>query len=404
MAATAHYDPHSIFMRKIGYSVGLERTLERASDLEAMYIQNRDVTASIWKELVSGSEHWDLKSDNITDVFYSLRLIQRTAGDLLVLENLDAMAIASSLLKNAQEKDAARAFLLLWAILVNDGEIFVNLLLAGFEEEQIKETLSTMMLRKRAALNAVLGGKESARQINRIITIERQEKNKGSAGVGQSVASLKRTEPLQPERTSLGDAEESDAIVFSKDYFRKVPPRRKDWARSLGLWENEIGLTRRGKAFIDGLTQAGYIDKGLFIYWPMDYELVRAGFRPNLLGENAKSLWNCLVDFGRAYAGLQVKASLADDTNSTVALIGKMVDVFRALHVRKAMLRREIPITVVYPAAAACACATRETVLDLPATIEAEQKGKRRRLAFRQSRNTGGALSLRRQHAGLSVS
>ena len=404
MAATAHSDPYSIFMRKIGYSVGLERTLERTGDLQAMYTKNRDVTASIWKELVSGPEHWNLKSDNITDVFYSLRLIQRVAGDILVLENLDAMAITSVLLKNVQEKEAARSFLMLWAILVNDGEIFVNLLLAGFEEKQIKETLSTMRLRKRTALSAVLGGKESARQINRIITIERQEKNKGSAGVGQSIASLKRTESLQPEKTSVGDVVESDAIVFSKDYFRKVPPRRKDWARSLGLWENETGLTQRGKDFIEGLTQTEYIDEGLFTYWPMDYELVRAGFRSDLLGKDAKSLWDCLVDFGSAYSGLQVKEPSAGDADSAIALIDKMLDVFRTLHVRKAMLRREIPITVAYPAAVACACATREPVLNLPAAIEAEQKGERRRLAFRQSRNTGGTLSLKRKHASLPAS
>ena len=79
MAATAHSDPYAIFMRKVGYSVGLERTLERAGDLEAMYASSRDVTASSWKELVSSQEHWGLKSDNIADVFYSLRLIQRTS-------------------------------------------------------------------------------------------------------------------------------------------------------------------------------------------------------------------------------------------------------------------------------------------------------------------------------------
>ena len=136
----------------------------------------------------------------------------------------------------------------------------------------------------------------------------------------------------------------------------------------------------------------------------MDYELVRAGFRPDLLGEDVKSLWDCLVDFGRAYAGLQVKTSLAEDTDSAVALIDKMLEVFRTLHVRKVMLRREIPITVVYPAAVACACATREPVFNLPAAIEAEQKGEKRRLSFRKSRNTGGALSLKRKHAGLPAS
>jgi hypothetical protein len=244
----------------------------------------------------------------------------------------------------------------------------------------------------------VLTGKESAKRINRIITIERQAKNKGSAGAGQSVASLKRTEPLQPERMGgASDGAESDAIVFSDDYFRKVPPRRKDWARSFGLWDDEVGLTQRGKDFIDALTQAGYIDaRGLFTYWPMDYELVRAGFRPDLMGGDAKSLWDCLVDFGAAYAALRVKPSSEDDADEAVALIGQMMEIFRSLHVRKAMLRREMPSTVAYPAAVARACAANEPVLDLPAAIAAEQKGEQRRLAFRHSRNTGGALSLKR--------
>lgn len=397
MAATAHSDPYAIFMRKVGYSVGLESTLERAADLEAMYISSRDVTVSSWKKLV---EHWLPRStfDNIKDVFYSLRLIQRTPGDVLALENLDAMAIASALLEDEQQRVQARQFLLLWAILVSDGEIFMNLLLADFEEVRVTETLSAMILQKRATLSAVLTGKESTRRINRIVTIERQERNKGSAGAGQSIASLKRTEPLQPERIAGGsDSAESDAIVFSADYFRKVSLSRKGWARSLGLWDDKEGLTEVGKDFVDALTQAGYIDtRGVFTYWPMDYELARAGFRPDLMGTDAKSLWGCLVDFGSAYAALRVKPLTDDDADAAVALVSRMMTVFRGLHVRKVMLRREMPVTVAYPAAVACACAADEPVLDLPRAIAAEQKGDRRKLASRRSRNTGAALSLKR--------
>ena len=69
MAATAHSDPYAIFIRKIGYSVGLENTMERITDLHAHYAANTDVTASSWKELVYGIDHWKLKSDNIVDVF-----------------------------------------------------------------------------------------------------------------------------------------------------------------------------------------------------------------------------------------------------------------------------------------------------------------------------------------------
>lgn len=397
MAAIAHSDPITIFIRKIGYSAGLESTLKRMGDLEAMYTKNRDITMSSWNKLVHGAEYWDLQTDNISDFFYSLGLVQRIPGDILVLENLDVLAITNNLLIGEDQKDKARAFLFLWAILVNDGEIFMNLLLAGFEEEKIKEKLTSMFLQKRAVLRLIpaLSGKESLKWINRIINVERQEKNKGSAGRGQSVLSLKRTTPLQAEKMRGIREPDYEAIEFSEDYFRKVPPRRKDWARSLGLWEDKSGLTERGEKFIDGLKKAGYIDeKGIFIYWPMDYELERAGFKPNLVGESSKTLWNCLEDFGNAYSHLRVTPPSIGDEDKAVALINKMIDVFRSHHTRKAMLRREIPITVVYPAVFACACATQESILNLPAAIVAEQKGEKRRLAFRRSRNTGGALSM----------
>lgn len=395
MAATAHSDPYAIFMRKIGYSVGLEHTLKRLTDTENIYLEKRDITAHSWRKLVTGKEYWNLKTENIKDVFYSLRLIHYTGGDVLVLENLDSVAIASSLSNNENERNKARAFILLWAILVNDGEIFVNQLLAGFKRKQIEDRLIRMMLQKRSILQAIFPSKESVKRINRIITVERQEANSGSEGLGRSISSLKRTEPLQGEFKKI--SEDNDDIVFSNDYFRKVPPRRKDWARSLGLWNDESGITQRGEEFVNRLTQAGYINtEGVFIYWPMDYELVRAGFKPNLLGRYANSLWDCLIDFGEAYAGISVKLSSKGDTDSAVELIGSMSKVFRSLHVRKTILRRELPTTVAYLTAVACACATQKPVLNLPDAITAEQKGDDRRLIFRRSRNTGGALSLKR--------
>ena len=54
MAATAHSDPYAIFLRKIGYSVGLEFTAERVDGLVARYLQDRDLTVGGWNELVTG--------------------------------------------------------------------------------------------------------------------------------------------------------------------------------------------------------------------------------------------------------------------------------------------------------------------------------------------------------------
>ncbi len=122
----------------------------------------------------------------------------------------------------------------------------------------------------------------------------------------------------------------------------------------------------------------------------MDYELVRSGFRPDLFGESTRNPWTSLVDFGGAYAGLQVKAPAEGDPDAALSLIGEMTAVFRSLHVRKATLRRELPVAV------ALACATETPVLNLPAVVARERKGEERRLAFRQSRNTGGTLSVKR--------
>ncbi len=404
MAATAHSDPYSVLFRKVGYSVGLESTAKRVGGLVARYLQDHDLTVGSWSELVTGRKedgNWgrDKSAEkHIADFFHSLRLIQRTAGDILVLENLDAMAIATKLLNNKPDQDAAQDFLLLWSILVNDGEIFMNLLLAGFQEQRIKDTLHQMMTQKRSDARRFMPGKASAEHINRVITIEHQEKNKGRTGTRRSVASLRRTEPLQVESEPGRTANESERVKFSDDYFRKVPPRRRDWASSLGLWDRDQRmLSRLGHEFIARLRETGYVDAhDRFTFWPMDYESVRSGFRPDQFGESARSLWTSLVDFGYAYAGLKVKAPEEGDSDKALSLIGDMMAVFRSLHVRKVMLRRELPVAVAYPVAVALACATEMRVLDIPAVVAREQKGEERCLAFRQSRNTGGTLSVRK--------
>ena len=392
MAATVPTDPYAIFMRKIGYSVGLENTFDRINDLLRTYLRNRDLTLASWAQQVAD---WGLKSENIADVFFSLRLIHRTPGDVLVLENLDAMAIADSLLEEPSQASEACAFIFLWAVLVNDGEIFVNLLLSDFEERRIKETLSTMMQNKRASLAESATGRGAIARINRIVNIDRQQTNRGSAGAGRSVASLRRTEPLRP-RAANRSASPTGEIVFSDDYLRKVPPKRRDWAHTLGLWDKATGLTQRGDRFIRGLTDSGYIGpEGAFAFWPMDYELRRSGFHAKQVPRAPRSLWATLLDFARAYSQLEQKETTSADRGRAVTLVAKVADVFRTLHVRKAMLRREVPVLVAFPAVIACAAGTRTPVLNLPDAIEAEQRGEQRRIAFRQSRNTGGALTVR---------
>ena len=404
MAATAHSDPYGIFMRKIGYTGGLEHTLDRFRQLEEHYLLHRDLTLASWNGLVRGEQGWKLRSDHISDAFFALRLIHRTPGDVLVLDNLDAAAISGSLLNDESEKRIARSLVFLWAVLVNDGELFVNFLLAGFQQPAISEKLAAVIRHKLRVLSEAMPGKDAIRRMARIVTIERQETNRGSAGSGHSVKSLVRTEsvrslvrrePLQGHASVDVESVLKKAVQISDDYFRKVPPRRRDWARTLGLWSDDGGLTGRGREFLDVLRSSNYIgDRDFFTFWPMEHELVRSGFRPDLL-RGTKTLWSALLDVGRAYAGVSVKPFEPGDADTLVGQLREMMAVYRSLHTRKSMLRRELAITVAYPASVAVAAARGEAVIDLPKALVAEQKGELRRIAFRRSRSTGGAVSIK---------
>jgi hypothetical protein len=396
MAATAHSDPYAIFLRKIGYSVGLERTLERFSDLLRLYLESGDVTLASWRHLVGSEAGWNLKSENIADVFYSLGFIHQTSGDVLVKDNLDAAAIATKLLTSTEQKKKAISFIFLWSIIVNDGEIFANVLLANFNDTKIKENLSKLVRFKQNVLRQQIPNRDAGQRIARVVTIERQEGNKGSLGAGKSIESLKRTEPLGGNRRLEVENQTDVELDVSEDYFRKVPPRRKDWARSLGLWTDEDGLTKLGMSFKASLISSGYVtEDGIFVFWPMEHELVRSGFKPNLLGE-CKSLWETLLDFARAYANLDIKPFETRDADLLVDQLDQMMRVYRSLHTRKSMLRREVSVTVAYPALVAFACGKEEPAIDVPQALDVERKGERRRVILRRSRNTGGALSVHR--------
>lgn len=403
MAATVHSDRYGIFLRKIGYSVGLEFTLKRVNFLTSRYLKNRDISLATWRELVLGDEkegNFGRKQEsaikNMADFFSSLQLIQRTEGDILVLENLDAIAIATESLSDLEKRLIAQDFIFLWAILVNDGEIFVNFLLSDFEETRIQGTLSKMIIYKRHTLIKAMPGKDIEKIVSRVVNIERQKKNKGGAGLGQSIESLRRTEPLEGSKKISSNSSVDEIIDISDDYLKKVSQTRKDWAKSLGLWSNETGLTELGKHFKETLISLKYIIDGeFFVFQPMDFELIRSGFKENLLGET-KSLWETLIDFGQAYSRRDVKNFEHPDSNELVSQLDSMMRIYRSLHVRKSMLRREMAITVAFPAIVAIACAKREPIIDVPATLDFEQKGGQRRIVFRRSRNTGGALSVRR--------
>ena len=115
-----------------------------------------------------------MKSGHIADVFRSLGLVWRTGSDLVILENLDAMAISSALSDDGGAAERGRSFLLLWAILANDGEIFVNLLMAGFDRESCRRRLMLLVQKKKRFLGESIRGVRAAGRFLRAVSIERQ--------------------------------------------------------------------------------------------------------------------------------------------------------------------------------------------------------------------------------------
>ena len=388
-------DSDGIFFRRIGYSVGLEETAARVRELEALYLSKRDVTIGMWDHLVHSAEGWGLKSGHIADVFRSLGLVWRTGSDLVILENLDAMAISSELSEGGEAAERGRSFLLLWAILANDGEVFVNLLMAGFDRESCRQRLTLLVQEKRRFLSETIPGARAAERFLRAVSIERQASNPGSAGRrGRAVFPGGGRTPIVAGRSRVSQTESYSGEI-SDDYLRKVPGRRMAWACSLGLWEDRGGITRRGESFIEGLTRSGYIGAdGIFVLWPMEYELVRSRLRPDLLGET-KGLWERVVDAGRAYAALDVAEPTGENGDRGVAALAEMMRVYRGLNSRKALLRQEMPVTIAFPAICALAIGRREPVLDFPHFLGRERMGRERRIAVRPSRYSGQSLSLR---------
>src|SRR5258708_15808929 len=96
MAATAQSDPYSIFIRKIGWSVGLENKLGRVSDLTDLYVREKDLTIQAWNHLVHDpKDGWGLKNDHVADFFRSIGLVSKQKNEIHVLPGLDALAIAT---------------------------------------------------------------------------------------------------------------------------------------------------------------------------------------------------------------------------------------------------------------------------------------------------------------------
>lgn len=387
MADTARFDQFQIFMRKIGYSVGLEDTFARLRDLATVYLHEEQITLGDWQELVTKT--WGLKTFHIGDVFGALGVIKASKTRLDILPGLDLLALSRFDLPD-QQADKAQALALLTLIIEHDGEIFLNCLAADFEPEQVKARLHELIEYKRRKLFEMFRTPDVQVEIARIVGIERQAKNKGGGSPAKSLSEQRRREPLT-NRTGSLSSPGIPTVEISDDYLKKVPPRRRDWAVSLELWDSKRGLLPNGDALFSALDQLGLrLPGGAVVVWPFEHEISRLRLSPTELEGRVIQFWD-LVKLAIAGTGGKLGGDGPDALESTRSVLRAQIAEFRRLNRPKAMLRREYPYTVALPAISGNFVARGLPVPDLPDLLG---PGKQLDAAFqfRSSRNSIGAL------------
>lgn len=374
MVGIAQPENFSSFLRKVGYSVGLENTLSRFGDFCHLYSATSQLKSSDWMSLVH--DKWRLKNTHIADVFASLGIVQVTTQGVFAGPIGEAGAICLSLLDTLEEKHEALRHLLALAILLSDGDIFFNCLAAEFNPEKVSKSLTGMILGKRQELFEIFKSQAEREAIAGAVTIERQRSNKGGASKGSRLATGTQT-GLSGGFQHLGLPRPKDVHSMeppSADYLRHVIPSRREWARSLGLIDKDGSVTNQGWRWLQVLGETGFVYKsGEFSLRPTKFELEsnRLSAIPALMLA-APRTWDYVVlaAHGLAPDGLGVSESIHDEVLATTT--AKLFSAFRELAQDRRMMRNELPLHVALMSYMAITCAKDQKLVDYDAWIRSD--------------------------------
>lgn len=395
MAATVPSNPYEVLIRKIGYSVGLEDTLNRILQLAMHYVQNLEISTADWSSIVHTT--WKLKTDNIKDVFKSLNIIQVKTGSVHILPTLDEMAIAKQMLADSVFVKASK-FIFLKQLLLSDGDIFLNCLSAQFARDLIEKNLKQMIRYKRSVLLKASNSRDFLDKIFRIVSIDIQKTNTGGAVVNSSLSSRRRTEPLVARTTPLTSRPTIEPDGISEDYFRKVPPKRRAWAQSVDLCSEAGELTPKGVRFLEFLRKKGLdAGQGAFAFWPLRFELAPLRLPPESIGIPDISSWDYLIILWESLVSESSIAEYSPETHAKgIQFIHEVYHRYRSLSPSRLMLRQELPVHVLFGLAFATSASCGSQLLPLNLVLKHESTRKNRSVFYRPSRSLEGAVSVRR--------
>jgi hypothetical protein len=385
----------SVFIRKIGYSVGLEHTLERLNDFARLYgCQDTLSYADISRLLHSPKpDGWGLDRNNehILDVLRSLGVIDVRRGEVAVLEAGDALGMLMKLQGDCLAfRDSAR-FIFAYSLAMADGDIFFNALAACFDPEEFAKRLLRMIEFKWTLLEGHFSSSHQRAAIYSAINVETQENNPGSRGKG-GLGDAPDPARLRQARGALAPQVSRPEPKISGPYLAKALPRRKSWAVSLGLASDSGVPTPVGERLLKTLAEAGYCGPSCIAMWPLGHELLSPAYMALREAEfPVLDSWSFMLLIGRGMGLLG--AADTEGGDDEVSLLRQLVQTYRALNTSKSIVRTELPARVAYRCALSLSMG-RDSVADYPALIDREQRSPSPRILARPSRLAESALSI----------
>lgn len=394
MVARAQSSDFAIFMRKIGYSVGLEQTLSRLDDFARLYAGQDILTLGDIKRLLHAPkpQGWNLEPQNehILDFFRAIEVISVRGGDVGVLELGEALGIACRL-QDEVAFAASLRFFLAHALVLADGDIFLNALASQFDQIEFERSMTRLIEYKWTVLESTFLTTQQRAAIYRSVTIEMQDNNPGSRGKAGS-----QVGPLASGRAArvgpLGGEGGRPEIRISPNYLAKVLGRRRSWAVSLGLCDGEGALSTIGHRLISNLASAGYAGPSCMATWPLAHELATPLFTTVRLPAAVPKAtsWDFMVLIGRGLGLLADEWREAGEGERQ-----KLIEVLRCFHqlnTSKSIIRNEVPVRVAYRCLLGMAIGG-DAVPDYPALLQHEQAVPTPRFIARTSRLAEFALS-----------
>lgn len=395
MVARAQSSDFAIFMRKIGYSVGLEQTLARLGDFARVYGGSETITIGDLKRLLHAPppEGWGLQPQNehILDFLRSIEVLSVRGADIGILELGEALGILWKTLPAHAFADALR-LLFTHQLVLADGDVFLNALAAEFDVAAFTAATERMLEHKWSVLEQTFRSTQQRTAIYKAVNIEVQDNNPGSRGLAGA-----RIGPLGAiAATRLGPLSVATAsrppIRLSPNYVAKTLGRRRAWATSLGLARDSGGLTVAGEGLLRTLVSAGYAGQACISTWPLAHELEIPLFTSMRLPPEVpvRSSWDLMVLVGRGMGLLGTGLRACEQADMDALL--DMIRTFHTLNQSRSIVRNELPVRVAYRCLLARSIGEPQ-VPDWPAGIRLEQGLASPRVIARHSRVAELALS-----------